>query len=130
MLCNDFPSHTGNLADLVELLPPPPTGKQDAAQPTPLALYNEAVAAAMAHYGDHHVYPYAYLAGFHFRSLRFGHALRAWRDASRVIARFNYVARDDEESYKEFQGSRRSDPRQAVANCEMRSVLQASPRIW
>ena len=65
-----YPMALGNLADLVELLPTGKPANHDT--PSPLALYNESVASAMAHYEDHHVYPYAYLAGFHFRSLKFG----------------------------------------------------------
>jgi menin len=51
-------------------------------------LYLQAVAAARRDYGDQHVYPYTYLAGWHFRQRDYRAALRSWADAANVIKRY------------------------------------------
>ena len=71
---------------------------------------------AVLQYGDHHVYPYTYLAGHHYRLGQYRQALHCWAAAASVIRRFvpvsldhvqfvtrryNY-SKDDEEIYKEF----------------------------
>ncbi|KAI1286340.1 Menin [Halotydeus destructor] len=101
-----YPMALASLADLQELLlleAPKATTAADH-QELPGRLYAEAVASARQHYGDSHIYPHTYLAGFQFRSLRFDAALASWARAASVVAKYNYVARDDEEAYKEFQG--------------------------
>ncbi|XP_069738726.1 menin [Phaenicophaeus curvirostris] len=89
-----YPMALGNLADLEELEPTP-------GRPDPLTLYHKGIASARAHYGNEHIYPYLYLAGFHCRNKNVKEALQAWADTATVIQDYNYC-REDEEIYKEF----------------------------
>lgn len=56
-------------------------------RPSPLSLYQEAVAAARTHYMDMHVYPYTYLAAYHYRHRQFKQAFGAWAQAASVISK-------------------------------------------
>jgi len=89
-----YPMALGNLGDLEEI-------SGSTGRPASQELYDEAVEVARRDYGDQHVYPYTYLAGFHYRQRDFKAALRAWADAASVIKRYKY-SKDDEEIYKEF----------------------------
>lgn len=69
---------------------------------TCLELYQEAVESAQIHYKNHHVYPYTYQGGYHYRQKQYKEAFLAWANAGDVIRLYNYNSRDDEEIYKEF----------------------------
>lgn len=71
-------------------------------RPTCLELYQAAVESAKIHYKNHHVYPYTYQGGYHYRQKQYKDAFSAWANAANVIRLFIYFARDDEEIYKEF----------------------------
>jgi len=75
-----YPMALGNLGDLEEI-------SGSTGRPASQELYDEAVEVARRDYGDQHVYPYTYLAGFHYRQRDFKAALRAWADAASVIKR-------------------------------------------
>ena len=70
----------GNLGDLEEI-------SGSTGRPASQELYHEAVEVARREYGDQHVYPYTYLAGFHYRQRDFKAALKAWAEAANVIKR-------------------------------------------
>ncbi|XP_077597593.1 menin [Stigmatopora nigra] len=89
-----YPMAMGTLADLEDQDPIP--GKE-----SPLEIHRKAVNSAQKHYNNEHIYPYMYLAGFHYRHRNVRDALRAWADAAQVMQDFNYF-REDEEIYKEF----------------------------
>jgi len=89
-----YPMALGNLGDLEEI-------SGSTGRPASQELYYEAVEVARREYGDQHVYPYTYLAGFHYRQRDFKAALKAWAEAANVIKRYKY-SKDDEEIYKEF----------------------------
>lgn len=89
-----YPMALGNLGDLEEVSASP-------GRPSSQELYHEAVVAGQRQYGDHHIYPYTYLAGYHYRQHNYRAALRSWADAANVIKRYKY-SKDDEEIYKEF----------------------------
>nr|XP_061810787.1 menin-like isoform X2 [Nerophis lumbriciformis] len=89
-----YPMATGTLADLEDQDPIP--GKE-----SPLEIHLKAVRSAQKHYNNEHIYPYMYLAGFHYRHRNVRDALRAWADAAQVMQDYNYF-REDEEIYKEF----------------------------
>merc|ERR1719187_2012164 len=89
-----YPMALGNLGDLEEI-------SGSTGRPASQELYDEAVEVARRDYGDQHVYPYTYLAGFHYRQRDFKAALKAWAEAAGVIKRYKY-SKDDEEIYKEF----------------------------
>merc|ERR550525_504431 len=89
-----YPMALGNLGDLEEI-------SGSTGRPASQELYHEAVEVARREYGDQHVYPYTYLAGFHYRQRDFKAALKAWAEAANVIKRYKY-SKDDEEIYKEF----------------------------
>ncbi|XP_019713991.1 menin [Hippocampus comes] len=89
-----YPMAMGTLADLEDQDPMP--GKE-----SPLEIHLKAVCSAQNHYNNEHIYPYMYLAGFHYRHRNVRDALRAWADAARVMQDYNYF-REDEEIYKEF----------------------------
>ncbi|XP_051912964.1 menin [Hippocampus zosterae] len=89
-----YPMAMGTLADLEDQDPMP--GKE-----SPLEIHLKAVCSAQSHYNNEHIYPYMYLAGFHYRHRNVRDALRAWADAARVMQDYNYF-REDEEIYKEF----------------------------
>lgn len=84
----------GTLADLEDQDPIP--GKEN-----PLKIHLKAVGSAQKHYNNEHIYPYMYLAGFHYRHRNVREALRAWAEAAQVMQDYNYF-REDEEIYKEF----------------------------
>lgn len=67
-----------------------------------IQLYQEAIEVARVQYKNHHVYPYTYLGGYHYRQKQYKEAFAAWADAGSVIRLYNYNSRDDEEIYKEF----------------------------
>ncbi|XP_061665182.1 menin isoform X2 [Syngnathoides biaculeatus] len=89
-----YPMAMGTLADLEDQDPMP--GKE-----SPLEIHLKAVSSAQKHYNNEHIYPYMYLAGFHYRHRNVRDALRAWADAAQVMQDYNYF-REDEEIYKEF----------------------------
>lgn len=45
----------------------------------------QAVSSAQKHYNNEHIYPYMYLAGFHYRHRNVREALRAWAEAAQVM---------------------------------------------
>ncbi|XP_070785934.1 menin [Enoplosus armatus] len=89
-----YPMAMGTLADLEDQDPIP--GKEN-----PLEIHLKAVNSAQKHYNNEHIYPYMYLAGFHYRHRNVREALRAWAKAAQVMQEYNYF-REDEEIYKEF----------------------------
>lgn len=46
---------------------------------------SQAVSSAQKHYNNEHIYPYMYLAGFHYRHRNVREALRAWAKAAQVM---------------------------------------------
>lgn len=46
---------------------------------------SKAVTSAQKHYNKEHIYPYMYLAGFHYRHKNVREALRAWAEAAQVM---------------------------------------------
>lgn len=46
---------------------------------------SQAVTSAQKHYNNEHIYPYMYLAGFHYRHKEVREALRAWAEAAQVM---------------------------------------------
>uniref|UniRef100_A0A1A8D9E3 Menin n=1 Tax=Nothobranchius kadleci TaxID=1051664 RepID=A0A1A8D9E3_NOTKA len=89
-----YPMAMGTLSDLEDQDPIP--GKE-----TPLQIHMKAVTSAQKYYNNEHIYPYMYLAGFHYRHRNVQEALKAWADAAQVMQEYNYF-REDEEIYKEF----------------------------
>ncbi|XP_041635737.1 menin [Cheilinus undulatus] len=89
-----YPMAMGTLADLEDQDPIP--GKE-----SPLEIHLKAVMSAQKYYNNEHIYPYMYLAGFHYRHRNVRDALRAWAKAAQVMQDYNYF-REDEEIYKEF----------------------------
>ncbi|XP_019955809.1 menin [Paralichthys olivaceus] len=89
-----YPMAMGTLADLEDQDPIP--GKEN-----PLKIHLKAVSSAQKHYNNEHIYPYMYLAGFHYRHKDVREALRSWAEAAQVMQEYNYF-REDEEIYKEF----------------------------
>ncbi|XP_037538202.1 menin [Nematolebias whitei] len=89
-----YPMAMGTLADLEDQEPLP--GKE-----SPLEIHLKAVTSAQTHYNNEHIYPYMYLAGFHYRHRNVQEALKAWAEAAQVMQDYNYF-REDEEIYKEF----------------------------
>lgn len=90
-----YPMAIGCLGELEEVAP-------TKGRPACLDLYQAAVVSAKNHYKNHHVYPYTYQGGYHYRQKQYKDAFSAWANASDVIRLFIYSARDDEEIYKEF----------------------------
>ncbi|XP_023202917.1 menin [Xiphophorus maculatus] len=89
-----YPMAMGTLADLEDQEPIP--GKEN-----PLQIHLKAVGSAQKFYNNEHIYPYMYLAGFHYRHRNVQEALKAWAEAAQVMQEYNYF-REDEEIYKEF----------------------------
>ncbi|XP_061565687.1 menin isoform X2 [Cololabis saira] len=89
-----YPMAMGTLADLEDQDPVP--GKEN-----PLKIHLKAVNSAQKFYNNEHIYPYMYLAGFHYRHKNVQEALQAWAEAAQVMQDYNYF-REDEEIYKEF----------------------------
>lgn len=50
-----------------------------------LCCVPQAVGSAQRHYNNEHIYPYMYLAGFHYRHRDVQEALRAWAEAAQVM---------------------------------------------
>ena len=46
---------------------------------------SQAVTSAQKHYNNEHIYPYMYLAGFHYRHRNVREALKAWAEAAQVM---------------------------------------------
>uniref|UniRef100_A0A3B5QNK4 Menin n=1 Tax=Xiphophorus maculatus TaxID=8083 RepID=A0A3B5QNK4_XIPMA len=88
-----YPMAMGTLADLEDQEPIP--GKEN-----PLQIHLK-VRSAQKFYNNEHIYPYMYLAGFHYRHRNVQEALKAWAEAAQVMQEYNYF-REDEEIYKEF----------------------------
>lgn len=61
-------------------------------------VIHQAVTSAQKHYNNEHIYPYMYLAGFHYRHRNVREALRAWADAAQVMQ--GYVPSDFMEEKK------------------------------
>lgn len=89
-----YPMAMGTLADLEDQDPIP---EKD----NPLNIHLKAVNSSQKHYNNEHIYPYMYLAGFHYRHKNVRGALKAWAEAAQVMQDYNYF-REDEEIYKEF----------------------------
>ncbi|KAM9718391.1 menin isoform 1-T2 [Menidia menidia] len=89
-----YPMAMGTLADLEDQDPIPD-------KENPLKIHLKAVESAQKYYNNEHIYPYMYLAGFHYRHRNVREALRAWAQAAQVMQDYNYF-REDEEIYKEF----------------------------
>lgn len=45
----------------------------------------QAVSSAQTYYNNEHIYPYMYLAGFHYRHRNVQEALKAWAHAAQVM---------------------------------------------
>uniref|UniRef100_A0A8C2EYR0 Menin n=1 Tax=Cyprinus carpio TaxID=7962 RepID=A0A8C2EYR0_CYPCA len=89
-----YPMAMGTLADLEDQ--EPMTGKE-----SPLSIHLKAVESAKKYYNNEHIYPFMYLAGYHYRHRNVREALGAWAEAASVTQDYNYC-REDEEIYKEF----------------------------
>ncbi|XP_047240928.1 menin isoform X1 [Girardinichthys multiradiatus] len=89
-----YPMAMGTLADLEDQDPIPD-------KESPLQIHLKAVGSAQKFYNNEHIYPYMYLAGFHYRHRNVQDALKAWAKAAQVMQDYNYF-REDEEIYKEF----------------------------
>nr|XP_046175270.1 menin-like [Oncorhynchus gorbuscha]XP_046175271.1 menin-like [Oncorhynchus gorbuscha] len=89
-----YPMAMGTLADLEDQEPIP--GKE-----SPHAIHFKAVNSAKKYYNNEHIYPFMYLAGYHYRHREVREALGAWAEAAQVMQDYNYF-REDEEIYKEF----------------------------
>ncbi|KAI4900967.1 hypothetical protein NFI96_011885, partial [Prochilodus magdalenae] len=89
-----YPMAMGTLADLEDQ--EPISGKAD-----PLSIHLKAVDSAKKYYNNEHIYPFMYLAGYHYRHRDVREALGAWAEAASVMQDYNYC-REDEEIYKEF----------------------------
>ncbi|XP_030194365.1 menin [Gadus morhua] len=89
-----YPMAMGTLADLEDQEPIP--GKE-----SPIKIHLKAVGSAQKYYNNEHIYPFMYLAGFHYRHRNVRDALGAWAEAAQVMQEYNYF-REDEEIYKEF----------------------------
>ncbi|XP_073693429.1 menin [Garra rufa] len=89
-----YPMAMGTLADLEDQ--EPMTGKEN-----PLSIHLKAVESAKKYYNNEHIYPFMYLAGYHYRHRNVQEALGAWAEAASVTQDYNYC-REDEEIYKEF----------------------------
>ncbi|XP_021470984.1 menin [Oncorhynchus mykiss] len=89
-----YPMAMGTLADLEDQEPIP--GKE-----SPHAIHLKAVNSAKKYYNNEHIYPFMYLAGYHYRHREVREALGAWAEAAQVMQDYNYF-REDEEIYKEF----------------------------
>uniref|UniRef100_A0A9J7X7K8 Menin n=2 Tax=Cyprinus carpio TaxID=7962 RepID=A0A9J7X7K8_CYPCA len=89
-----YPMAMGTLADLEDQ--EPMTGKE-----SPLSIHLKAVDSAKKYYNNEHIYPFMYLAGYHYRHRNVREALGAWAEAASVTQDYNYC-REDEEIYKEF----------------------------
>ncbi|XP_061091323.1 menin [Conger conger] len=89
-----YPMALGTLADLEDQDPIP-------GRDSPLSLHLKAVNSAKKHYNNEHIYPFMFLAGYHYRHRNVRGALGSWAEASSVMQDYNYF-REDEEIYKEF----------------------------
>uniref|UniRef100_A0A8C9VZG7 Menin n=1 Tax=Scleropages formosus TaxID=113540 RepID=A0A8C9VZG7_SCLFO len=89
-----YPMALGTLADLEDQDPLP-------GRDSPLSLHLKAVESAKKYYNNEHIYPFMYLAGYHYRHRNVQEALGAWAEAASVMQDYNYF-REDEEIYKEF----------------------------
>ncbi|XP_062305624.1 menin [Osmerus eperlanus] len=89
-----YPMAMGTLADLEDQEPLP--GKE-----SPFAIHLKAVNSAKKYYNNEHIYPFMYLAGYHYRHREVREALGSWAEAASVMQDYNYF-REDEEIYKEF----------------------------
>ncbi|KAF3836757.1 hypothetical protein F7725_004221 [Dissostichus mawsoni] len=89
-----YPMAMGTLADLEDQEPIPD-------KESPLQIHLKAVGSAQKFYNNEHIYPYMYLAGFHYRHRDVREALKCWSEAAQVMQEYNYF-REDEEIYKEF----------------------------
>ncbi|KAJ8405366.1 hypothetical protein AAFF_G00318390 [Aldrovandia affinis] len=89
-----YPMALGTLADLEDQDPIP--GKDN-----PLLIHLKAVNSAKKYYNNEHIYPFMFLAGYHYRHRNVRDALGSWAEASSVMQDYNYF-REDEEIYKEF----------------------------
>lgn len=89
-----YPMAMGTLADLEDQEPIP--GKE-----SPHTIHLKAVNSAKKYYNNEHIYPFMYLAGYHYRHREVRDALGAWAEAASVMQDYNYF-REDEEIYKEF----------------------------
>lgn len=89
-----YPMAMGTLADLEDQEPIP--GKE-----SPYTIHLKAVNSAKKYYNNEHIYPFMYLAGYHYRHKEVREALGAWAEAGSVMQEYNYF-REDEEIYKEF----------------------------
>ncbi|XP_010886242.1 menin isoform X2 [Esox lucius] len=89
-----YPMAMGTLADLEDQEPIP--GNE-----SPYTIHLKAVNSAKKYYNNEHIYPFMYLAGYHYRHREVREALGAWAEAAQVMQDYNYF-REDEEIYKEF----------------------------
>ncbi|XP_062371871.1 menin isoform X2 [Sardina pilchardus] len=89
-----YPMAMGTLADLEDQ--EPISGKE-----SPLNIHLKAVESAKKYYNNEHIYPFMYLAGYHYRHRNVQDALGSWAEAATVMQDYNYC-REDEEIYKEF----------------------------
>ncbi|XP_059095385.1 menin-like isoform X2 [Tigriopus californicus] len=89
-----YPMALGNLADLEEI-------ESSLGRPSCQQIFDQAIRVNRDVYANHHVYPYTYQAGYHYRLKQYKAALKSWANAAEVIKRYCY-SKDDEEIYKEF----------------------------
>ena len=51
----------------------------------PFPIPSQAVGSAQKYYNNEHIYPFMYLAGFHYRHRNVRDALGAWAEAAQVM---------------------------------------------
>ena len=73
-----YPMALGNLGDLEEI-------SGSLGRPTCTKLFAEAIEVNRSCFGNQHVYPYTYQAGFYYRNKDFKKALKGWANAADVI---------------------------------------------
>ncbi|KPP70119.1 menin-like, partial [Scleropages formosus] len=73
-----YPMALGTLADLEDQDPLP-------GRDSPLSLHLKAVESAKKYYNNEHIYPFMYLAGYHYRHRNVQEALGAWAEAASVM---------------------------------------------
>ena len=73
-----YPMALGNLGDLEEI-------SGSLGRPACTKLFAEAIEVNRSCFGNQHVYPYTYQAGFYYRNKDFKKALKGWANAADVI---------------------------------------------
>jgi len=91
---NKYPMALGNLGDLEESSP-------TLSRPVCNKIYEQAISVNRKVYGNRHIYPYLYSAGYHYRGGDYLAALEDWAGAAGTLANYRH-SKEDEEIYKEL----------------------------